>query len=121
MSRLHTGILQRKKRGRGAWHINVEISSLHSAENLGALEYNFSPSFRLSCKTDISIILYNVSAILFFKTTVPVECTWTGFVDTESPIKEYRIMMGNAKGDDSIYSGGSVPGHIQRFSIQGRY
>lgn len=30
-------------------------------------------------------------------------------------------MMGNAKGDDSIYSGGSVPGHIQKFSIQGKY
>lgn len=67
------------------------------------------------------MIFFNVSDFVFFKTTVPVECSWTGFVDTESPIKEYRIMMGNAKGDDSIYSGGSVPGHIQKFSIQGKY
>lgn len=28
-----------KKGGGEAWHINVEISSLHSAENLGALKF----------------------------------------------------------------------------------
>ena len=58
---------------------------------------------------------------VFLQTTLPVECSWTGFVDTESPIKEYRIMMGNAKGDDSIFSGGSVPGNVQKFSIQGNF
>ena len=58
---------------------------------------------------------------VFLQTTLPVECSWTGFVDTESPIKEYRIMMGNAKGDDSIFSGGSVPGNVQKFSIQGSF
>lgn len=63
MSRLHTGILQEIKKGGGeAWHI-------HSVKNLGALEveYYFSPNIRLSCKTDISMIFFNVSDFVFLR------------------------------------------------------
>lgn len=70
MSRLHTGILQenKKKGGGEAWHINLEIS-LHSVKNLGALEVEcyFSPNIRLSCKTDISMIFFNVSDFVFLR------------------------------------------------------
>lgn len=41
-----------------------------------------------------------------------MDCLWIGFVDIEFFIKEYRIMMGNVKGDDFIYFGGLVFGYI---------
>lgn len=69
MSRLHTGIFQEIKKGGGeAWRINLEIS-LHSVKNLGALEVEcyLSPNIRLSCKTDISMILINVSDFVFLR------------------------------------------------------
>ena len=40
-------------------------------------------------------------------------------MDTESPIREFRIMMGHSKGDNSVFSGGVVPGYIQTFTIDG--
>lgn len=40
-------------------------------------------------------------------------------MDTESPIKEFHIMMGTSKGDDSVFSGGMVPGNIQTFTLKG--
>lgn len=41
-------------------------------------------------------------------------------MDTESPIKEFHIMMGTSKGDDSVFSGGIVPGNIQTFTLKGK-
>ncbi|XP_062596534.1 uncharacterized protein LOC134257978, partial [Saccostrea cucullata] len=61
----------------------------------------------------------NVTCPGYLQKYVPVVCTWTGIIDTESPIKEFHVMMGTSKGDDSIFSGGVVPGNVQTFTLQG--
>lgn len=40
-------------------------------------------------------------------------------MDTESPIKEFLIVMGTSKGDESVFSKGIVPGNIHTFTITG--
>ncbi|KAK3104702.1 hypothetical protein FSP39_008103 [Pinctada imbricata] len=55
----------------------------------------------------------------FAQSTVPLDCTWSGFIDTESPIVTYYVTMGTAQGNDDVFNNGTVAGDVQRFTIDG--
>lgn len=48
-----------------------------------------------------------------------IDCSWTGFSDTESPITEYHIAMGSAQGDNSLLSGVTVARDTWKYTITG--
>lgn len=50
----------------------------------------------------------------------PIECSWTGFLDKQSPIKKYQIFMGDQQGANNIFNGTEVPGYMNQYSIQGK-
>ena len=54
-----------------------------------------------------------------FQPANPVVCTWSSFLDTESPIVEFKIFMGSQQGGDDIFANGTTPGHIATYSISG--
>lgn len=58
--------------------------------------------------------------MLFLQQGQSIDCSWTGFSDTESPITEYLIAMGSAQGDNSLLSGVTVAGDTWKYTITGR-
>ncbi|VDI79784.1 Hypothetical predicted protein [Mytilus galloprovincialis] len=48
---------------------------------------------------------------------VPVKCSWTGFHDKESPIKEFQISLGSQQGLSDVFTNRVVNGHTFSYSI----
>ncbi|CAC5392346.1 unnamed protein product [Mytilus coruscus] len=48
---------------------------------------------------------------------VPVKCTWTGFLDNESPIEKFIISLGSQEGFSDIFSDRKVNGNTFSYTI----
>ncbi|CAG2187681.1 unnamed protein product [Mytilus edulis] len=49
---------------------------------------------------------------------VPINCKWTGFLDSESPIQRFIVTMGSEQGASDVYHM-EVAGYLTEHSIQG--
>lgn len=51
---------------------------------------------------------------------VPINCKWTGFLDSESPIQRFIVTMGSEQGASDVYHM-EVAGYLTEHSIQGKH
>ena len=49
-----------------------------------------------------------------------IHCSWSGFYDRESNIREYRLAVGVKEGDDSVFGSITLPPHTTDYLIRGK-
>ena len=63
----------------------------------------------------------NANFILnFLQSHSSILCTWNGFVDDESTIHSYKLMLGTKPGYDDIYTSNLLLSHQTRYVMEGK-